>query len=61
MSSPDRNTESSREFSIGDRSTKIKNLKVLRTPEEGGTKEEYEAYLDNIKNHVSIKWEGVQI
>ena len=29
MSSPDRNTESSREFSIGDRSTKIKYLKVL--------------------------------
>ena len=31
---------------------------MLRTAEEGGTKKEYEDYLDKIKNHVSIKWEG---
>ena len=31
---------------------------MLKTPEEGGTKKKYEEYLDKIKNHVSIKWEG---
>ena len=58
MSSPNSNTTGSREFSVGGRSTEIKNLKVLKTPEEGGTKKEYEEYLDKIKNHVSINWEG---
>ena len=58
MSSPNSNTAGSRDFSVGGRSTEIKNLKVLKTPEEGGTKKEYEEYLDKIKNHVSINWEG---
>ena len=32
-------------------------LKTLKSPEEGGTKKEYEDFLEKIDSHVSINWE----
>ena len=38
------------------RPTEVKNLKTLKSPEEGGTKKEYEDFLDKIQNHVIGLW-----
>ena len=40
----------------GGRSAIIPNFKALKAPEEGGTKKEFEDYLDKIGNYVSISW-----
>ena len=40
----------------GSRYTEVKNLKALKSPEEGGTKKDYEDFLDKIQNHVTMAW-----
>ena len=44
-------------FASGLRVAAVRNLRVLKCPEEGGTKKEYEDFLDKIQNHVTIAWE----
>ena len=39
---------------VGGRATAVKNLKVLKTPEEGGTKKEYEDFVEKINNRVMV-------
>ena len=51
-------TRRSRGSTAGTRSTEIQGLKVLKTPEEGGTREAYEEYLETIQNHIAVTWEG---
>ena len=41
---------------LGSRFTEIKNLKALKSPEEGGTKKDYEDFLDKIQNHMTMAW-----
>ena len=41
---------------VGARAAAVKNLKVLQTPEEGGTKRDYEDFLEKIHNHVMVQW-----
>ena len=41
----------------GSRATEVKGLKILKSPEEGGTKQEYQEFLDKIENHVTMAWE----
>ena len=43
--------------SVGARTATTLNLKTLKTPAEGGTKKEYEDFLDTIQTHVSINWD----
>ena len=40
----------------GGRTAEVPQLKVLKSPEEGGTKKEYEEFLERISNHVTITW-----
>ena len=40
----------------GSRPTEVKGLKLLKSPEEGGTKREYQEFLDKIENHVTMAW-----
>jgi hypothetical protein len=42
---------------VGARTATTLNLKTLKTPAEGGTKKEYEDFLDTIQTHVSINWD----
>ena len=42
---------------VGARAAVVRNLKILSAPEEGGTKKEYENFLDNIITHVTISWD----
>ena len=44
-------------FASGLRVAAVRNLRALKCPEEGGTKKEYEDFLDKIQNHVTIGWE----
>ena len=39
------------------RSATVANLKTLKSPEEGGTKKEYEDFLERIGNHATITWD----
>ena len=41
---------------VGARVATVKNLKALKTPEEGGTKKDYEDFLEKIHNHVMVHW-----
>ena len=41
----------------GTRAQGVIVLKTLKSPEEGGTKKEYEDFLEKIDSHVSINWE----
>ena len=34
----------------------IENLKELKCPEEGGTKQQHDAFLDKIKAHINVSW-----
>ena len=43
--------------SSGGRTATILNLKTLKSPEEGGTKKEYEDFLERVGNHASIAWD----
>ena len=40
----------------GSRAANIPNLKNLKSPHKGGTKKEYEEFMDKIQNHISICW-----
>ena len=51
-------TRNLRSSTVGSRSTEVQGLKVLKTPEEGGTRKEYEEYLETIQNHIAVAWEG---
>ena len=51
-------TRSPRSSTVGSRSTEVQGLKVLKTPEEGGTRKAYEEYLETIQNHIALTWEG---
>jgi hypothetical protein len=42
---------------VGARAAVVRNLKILSDPEEGGTKKEYDDFLDNIISHVTISWD----
>ena len=44
-------------LSVGARLATALILKTLKTPAEGGTKKEYEDFLEKIQTHVSINWE----
>ena len=56
MSSTAASTVSGITSSTG-RSASIAKLKRLKSPEEGGTKKEYEEFLETISNHTGITWE----
>ena len=48
---------SSLSFTPGtNRSVTIQKLKQLKAPEEGGTKKDYEDFLECISNHVTVTW-----
>lgn len=48
--------------SVGNILTEVKSLKFLKLPEEGGTKKEYQDFLDKLENHVTMAWdEGADI
>ena len=40
----------------GGRTSNVEGLKKLKCLEEGGTKKEYETYLDKLENFVTIQW-----
>ena len=40
----------------GARIANVQGLKVLKTPEEGGTKKEHKDFLEKIENHVEMTW-----
>ena len=42
---------------VGARAAVIRNLKFLSAPEVGGTKKEYEIFLEKIQSHVTIGWD----
>ena len=44
-------------LSVGARSATALILKTLKTPAKGGTKKEYEDFLEKIQTHVLINWE----
>ena len=43
---------------VGARATEIKNLKVLKAPEEGGSKKDFEEFLEITAKHTVINWDG---
>ena len=46
----------------GSRLSEVKDLKILKSPEEGGTEKDYQDFLDKIENHVTMAWdEGADI
>ena len=47
--------------SVGVRATEVKNLKILKSPEEGGTKKDFEDFAERIANHVAISWKEERI
>jgi hypothetical protein len=51
------NTPSTSVNTVGARAAVVRNLTVLKAPEEGGTKKEYEDFLEKIQNHVTIGWD----
>ena len=44
--------------SVGIRATEVKNLNVLKAPEDGGTKENFENFIEKIERHVAMSWKG---
>ncbi len=50
-------TRTSASGASGSRPTEVKGLKLLKSPEEGGTKKEYQDFLDKIENHVTMAWD----
>ena len=38
------------------RSATIPGIKLLKTPEEGGTKKEHKDFLEKIENHIEMTW-----
>ena len=41
---------------MGYRPTEVKDLKILKAPEEGGTEKDYDDLLEAIERHVNIAW-----
>ena len=39
---------------VGTRAAVVRNLKILKAPEEGGTKKEFDDFLEKIQNHLTI-------
>ena len=52
------NTKRVRGSTVGNRSTEIHGLRMLKTPEEGGSRRAYEEFLETIKNHIAVTWDG---
>ena len=50
-------TDANTAVTVGARTATTLDLKTLKTPSEGGTKQEYQDFLDKIQTHVSINWE----
>ena len=47
---------------VGNRLSEVKDLKILKSPVEGGSKKDYQDFLDKIENHVTMAWdEGADI
>ena len=44
--------------SVGIRVTEVNNLNVLKAPEDGGTKEDFEDFIEKIASHVAMSWKG---
>ena len=42
---------------VGTRAAVVRNLKILKSPEEGGTKKEFDDFLKKIQNHLTISWD----
>ena len=42
---------------VGTRAAVVRNLKILKSPEEGGTKKEFDDFLEKIQNHLTISWD----
>ena len=42
----------------GARIATVQGLTILKSPEEGGTKKQYDDYLDKLQNHLMIGWAG---
>ena len=40
----------------GGRAAVVHGLKVVKTSEEGGTKKEYEDFIEKIHSHVVVQW-----
>ena len=46
----------------GNRLSEVKDSKILKSSEEGGSKKDYQDFLDKIENHVTMAWdEGADI
>ena len=43
---------------LAGRSADVPNLKLLKAPEEGSTKKDYEDFIDKIYSFVTITWTG---
>ena len=43
---------------VGARAAVVRNLKTLKVPEEGGTKKDFDEFLEKIQSHVTISWES---
>ena len=50
-------TEVSTKSTASGRALTTIDVKILKSPEEGGTKKEYEEFLNKIEDHVSINWD----
>ena len=42
---------------VGSRAAIVRNFKTLKSPEEEGTKKEYEYLLEKVQNHFTFSWE----
>lgn len=43
---------------LGARNANVEDLKELKSPKEGGTKREYEDFLEKVERHVAVMWHG---
>eukprot|EP00557_Chaetoceros_sp_GSL56_P002970 CAMPEP_0176488714 /NCGR_PEP_ID=MMETSP0200_2-20121128/6868_1 /TAXON_ID=947934 /ORGANISM="Chaetoceros sp., Strain GSL56" /LENGTH=957 /DNA_ID=CAMNT_0017885739 /DNA_START=340 /DNA_END=3216 /DNA_ORIENTATION=- len=51
-------TETKQEVAtVGARAAVVRGLKVLTSPDEGGTKKDYEDFLEKIYHHIIISWQ----
>mgnify|MGYP001206283153 FL=1 len=50
-------TEVSTKSTASGRALSTIDVKILKSPEEEGTKKEYEEFLNKIEDHVSINWD----
>ena len=57
MSSEGLITSSRRTAAARGRASEVADLKTLTAPAEGGTKKEYEEFLEIIASHITVNWE----